>query len=177
MMEYRPLGRAGMRVGSVSLGTQHFGSAGVIDRPVAQRLMGVALDGGVNLIDTADVYGDSDEIVGEYLERSGRRDDVLLATKFGVRLDKHDPNSKGGGRRWLTQSVERSLRRLRTDRIDLLQFHRDDRHTDIEETLHALTDLVTAGKVLTVGVSTFPPEAIVEARWASERNRFVRFRS
>ncbi|SDN00315.1 Predicted oxidoreductase [Lentzea albidocapillata subsp. violacea] len=176
-MEYRPLGRSGIKVSKLTLGAQNFGQQGVTDHSESERLLAAALDAGINTIDTADVYGDSEVIIGDYLQRTGRRDDVVVATKFGVKGLSKDPNAKGGSRRWVTRCVERSLKRLKTDYIDLFQFYRFDKYTDIEETLGALTDLVSAGKVLAVGLSTFPPELIVEAHWASEKHNFVRFRS
>jgi aryl-alcohol dehydrogenase-like predicted oxidoreductase len=176
-MEYRPLGRTGIKVSALCLGAQNFGQRAVTDRAESERLLGTALDAGINLIDTADIYGDSEAIIGDYLAHAGRRDDVVIATKFGVKGLSKDPNAKGGSRRWVLRCVERSLRRLKTDYIDLFQFYRFDKYTDIEETLGVLTDLVRAGKVLTVGLSTFPPELIVEAHWASERHGLVQFRS
>jgi aryl-alcohol dehydrogenase-like predicted oxidoreductase len=176
-MEYRPLGRTGMKVSALCLGAQNFGQAGVTDRDESERLLGAALDAGVNLIDTADTYGDSEEILGEYLARTGRREDVLIATKFGTKGLLKDPNAKGASRRWVRRCVERSLRRLKTDYIDLFQLSRFDKYTDLDETLSVLTDLVSAGKVLGVGVSTFPPELTVEAHWISEKRNLVRFRS
>jgi aryl-alcohol dehydrogenase-like predicted oxidoreductase len=133
-----------------------------------------ALDAGINIIDTADIYsgGESEEIVGKAL--TGRRDDVILATKF-FRPMGDDPNRRGNSRRWVIRAVEESLRRLRTDWIDLYQVHRHDPDTDIEETLGALDDLVRAGKVRYIGTSTFPAHRIVEAQWASERRRRERF--
>jgi aryl-alcohol dehydrogenase-like predicted oxidoreductase len=166
-MEYRPLGRTGIKVSKLCLGGQNFGVPGVTDQAEAEQLLGAALDAGINIVDTADIYGDSELIIGDYLARSGRRDDVVLATKFGVKGLSKDPNAKGGSRRWVTRCVERSLRRLQTDHIDLFQFYRFDKYTD----------LVRAGKVLTVGLSTFPPELIVEAQWASEKHNLVRFRT
>jgi aryl-alcohol dehydrogenase-like predicted oxidoreductase len=176
-MQYRPLGRTGIKVSVLCLGAQNFGQVGVTDRGESERLLGVALDAGINLVDTADVYGDSEEIIGDYLARTGRRDEVVIATKFGVKGLGKDPNAKGGSRRWVLRCVDRSLSRLRTDYLDLFQFYRFDKYTDIEETLGVLTDLVRAGKVITVGLSTFPPELIVEAHWASEKHNFVQFRS
>ena len=133
-----------------------------------------ALDAGINFIDTADVYsrGESEEIVGKAL--AGRRDDVVLATKFhGTMGD--DPNERGNSRRWIMREVENSLRRLRTDWIDLYQVHRPEPDTDIEETLGALTDLVHQGKVRYIGSSTFPPSRVVEAQWVARERGLERF--
>ncbi|GAA3885607.1 aldo/keto reductase [Saccharothrix violaceirubra] len=176
-MEYRPLGRTGIKVSKLTIGAQNFGVTGTTDHDEAARLLGAALDAGINTIDTADIYGESESVIGDYLSRSGRRDEVVLATKFGTKGLTADPNGKGGSRRWVLRCVERSLRRLNTDHIDLFQLHRFDKHTDFEETLSVLTDLVRAGKVLAVGVSTFPPELIVESQWVSEKRGLVRFRS
>ncbi|MBE1582302.1 aldo/keto reductase [Nonomuraea angiospora] len=176
-MKYRSLGRSGMKVSTLCVGGQYFGRAGVTGNDEAERIIGTALDAGVNFIDTADVYGASEEIIGDCLKRSGRRDDVVIGTKFGVKGMGSDPNSKGGSRRWMIRAVEGSLRRLQTDYIDLYQYYRPDKATDIDETLSALSDLVSSGKVRVVGCSTFPPEMIVEAQWSSQRDGYVRFRS
>jgi aryl-alcohol dehydrogenase-like predicted oxidoreductase len=140
-MEYRSLGRTGVSVSPLCLGTMMFGPWGNDDRADAIRVIHRALDAGINFVDTADVYsgGVSEEIVGEALQ--GRRDDVVLATKFFMPMDDR-PNHGGGSRRWIIQEVEASLRRLKTDYIDLYQVHRPSPTTDVEETLGALTDLV-----------------------------------
>jgi aryl-alcohol dehydrogenase-like predicted oxidoreductase len=152
-----------------------FGAWGNTDHDDSLRIIHRALDAGINFIDTADVYsrGESEEIVGKALE--GRRDDVILATKFHGRMG-DDPNERGGSRRWIMREVDNSLRRLRTDWIDLYQVHRPDQDADVDETLGALTDLVHAGKVRYIGSSTFPTSRIVEAQWAAAkrgRERFV----
>lgn len=133
-----------------------------------------ALDAGINFLDTANVYsfGESEEITGKALK--GRRDDVVLATKFHAPMGE-GPNDRGNSRKHIFRAVEDSLRRLDTDYIDLYQVHRPDPKVDIEETLGALTDLVREGKVRYIGSSTFPPSAIVEAQWASERRNLERF--
>ena len=153
-----------------------FGSMGNPDRDDCIRIIHRALDAGINVIDTADVYsaGQSEEIVGAALK--GRRDDVVLATKSFNPMGR-DPNRRGSSRRWIIRACEDSLQRLGTDHVDLYQLHRPDENTDIEETLEALTDLVRQGKVRLVGSSTFPAEAIVEAQWAAERRGAVRLRS
>src|SRR5919198_4636952 len=152
-----------------------FGAWGNPDHDESIRIIQRALDAGINFIDTADVYsrGESEEIVGKALA-GGRRDRVVLATKFhGVMGD--DPNERGNSRRWILQEVESSLRRLRTDWIDLYQVHRFDHGTDLDETLGALTELVRAGKIRYLGSSTFPPSLIVEAQWVAERRGRERF--
>jgi aryl-alcohol dehydrogenase-like predicted oxidoreductase len=157
-----------------------FGAWGNTDHEDSIRIIHRALDAGINFIDTADVYsrGESEEIVGKALA-GGRRDSVVLATKVhGTMGDGggRDPNQYGNSRRWIVQEVENSLRRLKTDWIDLYQIHRPEPDTDIDETLGALTDLVRAGKVRYTGSSTFPAHQIVEAQWTAEkrgRERFV----
>ncbi|HZC41210.1 MAG TPA: aldo/keto reductase [Streptosporangiaceae bacterium] len=174
-MRMRALGGTGIKVSPYCLGAMMFGGWGNPDHDDSVRIIHAALDAGLNFIDTADVYsrGESEEIVGKAL--AGRRDQVVLATKaHGVMGD--DPNMAGNSRRWLVREVDNSLRRLRTDYIDLYQMHRPDPATDIEETLSALTDLIRAGKVRAIGSSTFPAEQIVEAQWAAERRGYERFR-
>jgi aryl-alcohol dehydrogenase-like predicted oxidoreductase len=175
-MELRALGRTGVKVSPLCLGAMMFGSWGETDHDASIRIIHKALDSGVNFIDTADVYGrgESEEIVGKALA-GGRRDNVVLATKVHGSMG-DDPNEFGNSRRWIVREVENSLRRLRTDWIDLYQIHRPELDTDIDETLGALTDLVRAGKVRYIGSSTFPASAIVEAQWVAEkrgRERFV----
>jgi aryl-alcohol dehydrogenase-like predicted oxidoreductase len=136
------------------------------------RIIHKALDAGINVMDTADAYGDSEDVVGKALK--GRRDDVVLATKFG-RPTGQDPNHQGASRRWIVTAVENSLRRLQTDYIDLYQLHRPDPGTDIEETLSALTDLIRGGKVRAIGAPQTPASDIVEAQWVAERRGLARF--
>jgi aryl-alcohol dehydrogenase-like predicted oxidoreductase len=173
-MHYRPLGRTGIRVSPFALGAMMFSSFGTTDQDEVNRMVSRALDAGINFIDTADAYGESEEILGRALK--GRRDDVVLATKFARPIGE-DPNRQGGSRRWIMTAVENSLRRLQTDHIDLYQMHRPDATTDIEETLSALTDLVRAGKVRAIGSSDMPASEIVEAQWAAERRGLERFRT
>src|ERR1700761_689168 len=175
-MRFRTLGGTGMRVSTYCLGAMMFGSRGNPDHEDCIRIIHTALDGGINFIDTADVYsqGESEEIVGQALK--GRREDVVLATKaHGPMGD--DINMKGNSRRWLVREVENSLRRLQTDYIDLYQIHRPDFHTDIEETLSALSDLVHSGKVRAIGPSTMPASDMVEGQWFAERRGLERSRS
>jgi aryl-alcohol dehydrogenase-like predicted oxidoreductase len=173
-MELRTLGRTGVHVSPLCLGTMMFGAWGNRDHDDSIRIIQRALDAGINFVDTADVYsaGESEEIVGKALE--GRRDDVVLATKVHGSMG-DGPNRRGNSRRWIIREVEDSLRRLRTEWIDLYQIHRPEPDTDIEETLGALTDLVRAGKVRYIGCSTFPAHAIVESQWAAERRGLERF--
>jgi aryl-alcohol dehydrogenase-like predicted oxidoreductase len=174
-MDYRTLGNTGVRVSPLCLGAMMFGDWGNADHDESVRIIHHALDAGINFIDTADVYsrGESEEIVGKALA-GGRREHVVLATKVhGTMGD--DPNQFGNSRRWIVREVEDSLRRLRTDWIDLYQIHRPELDTDIDETLGALTDLVRAGKVRYIGSSTFPASQIVEAQWVAERRGRERF--
>jgi aryl-alcohol dehydrogenase-like predicted oxidoreductase len=152
-----------------------FGDWGNKDHDDSIRVIHAALDAGINFIDTADVYsaGESEEIVGKALK--GRRDDVVLATKFHGAMGE-DPNRRGNSRRWIMTEVENSLRRLDTDWIDLYQVHRPEPGTDIDETLGALSDLIHQGKVRAIGSSTFPAEEIVESHWVAERRGRERFR-
>ena len=173
-MERRTLGGTGISVSSLTLGTMMLGAMGNPDHDESVRMIHSALEAGINVVDTADVYstGESEEIVGRALK--GRRDEVVLATKFGLPLGP-DPDRRGGSPRWIVRAVEASLRRLDTDHIDLYQMHRPDYQTPIDETLSALSDLVHAGKVRAIGCSTFPAELIVEAQWAAERRGTHRF--
>jgi aryl-alcohol dehydrogenase-like predicted oxidoreductase len=175
-MRYRTLGGTGIEVSTHCLGTMMFGSVGNPDHEDCVRITHAALDAGINFVDTADMYsaGESEEIVGKALE--GRRDDVVLATKVHFPIG-DGPNLGGNSRRWIVREVEASLRRLRTDWIDLYQIHRPDERTDIEETLSALTDLVRAGKVRAFGCSAFPPADVVEAHHVALNRGLHRFRT
>ena len=175
-MRYRTLGRTGIKVSPYCLGAMMFGSLANTDQDECIRMVHKALDAGINVVDTADRYsrGESEEIVGRALK--GRRDRVVLATKVHGPMGE-DPNQQGNSRRWITQAVEGSLRRLQTDHIDLYQIHRPASDTDIEETLSVLTDLMRAGKVRAIGSSTFPASEIVEAQWTAERRGLARFRT
>ena len=175
-MDYRTLGRTGVQVSKLCLGTMMFGAWGNPDHDDSIRIIHAALDAGINFVDTADVYsaGESEEIVGKALK--GRRDDVVLATKFWGPMGE-DPNRRGVSRRWIIAEVENSLRRLGTDWIDLYQMHRPDPDTDVDETLGALTDLVQQGKVRYIGSSSFSAGEIVEAQWTARERRLERFRT
>jgi len=176
-MEYRPLGRTGVQVSKLCLGTMMFGAWGNTDHDDSVRIIHRALDAGVNFVDTADVYseGESEEIVGKALA-GGRRDEVVLATKFWGSMG-DGPNRGGASRRWIFEEVEHSLRRLGTDWIDLYQLHRPVPGTDIDETLGALTDLVQQGKVRYIGSSSFSGAEIVEAQWTARERNLQRFRT
>ncbi len=174
-MQYRTLGRTGIKVSPYALGALALGTPiGNPDHDDSVRIIHKALDAGINFVDTSDVYGESEVVVGHALE--GRRDSVVLATKFSRPIG-DDPNHQGASRRWIMTAVENSLRRLRTDYIDLYQVHRPDPATDIEETLSALSDLIHSGKVRAVGTSAMPASDIVEAQWVAERRGLERFRT
>jgi len=174
-MEYRTLGGTGIKVSPYALGALMFAtSVGNADEHDSIRVIHKAIDAGINLIDTADAYGDSETVVGKALK--GRREDVVLATKFG-RPQGDDPNRQGASRRWITKAVDASLARLDTDYIDLYQLHRLDPSTDIEETLSALSDLIHSGKVRAIGSANTPASNIVEAQWVAERRGLEPFRT
>jgi aryl-alcohol dehydrogenase-like predicted oxidoreductase len=177
-MEYRPLGRTGVSVSQLCLGAMMFGAFGNSDHDDAVKIIHKALDAGINFIDTADGYsgGESEEILGQALA-GGRRDSVILAVKTGVPFGDADPRFVGGSRRWLTEAVEASLRRLQTDWIDLYQLGVPDPDADFDETLGALTDLVRAGKIRSFGASKVPASQIVEAQWTADRRGHARFRT
>jgi aryl-alcohol dehydrogenase-like predicted oxidoreductase len=179
-MEYRQLGRSGLRVSTITLGTMGFGgtgwasAVGSLDVKGARRQIGMARDAGVNLIDTADVYsnGLSEEIVGQALGTD--RDDVLLATKVRMPMGR-GPNDAGLSRHHIIRGAEASLRRLGTDWIDLYQVHEWDGQTPLEETLAALDSLVQAGKVRYVGASNYAGWQLIKALGISERYGLARF--
>src|SRR3984957_14943317 len=143
-MQYRTLGRTGIKVTPYCLGAMMFGAMGNPDHDDSVRIIHTALDAGINFVDTADVYsrGESEEINSQALK--GRRDDVVLATKVALPMGP-DANQRGGSPRWIQRAVEGSLRRLGTDHIDLYQMHRPDYSTDLDETLSALSDLIRSG--------------------------------
>jgi aryl-alcohol dehydrogenase-like predicted oxidoreductase len=174
-MHYRTLGRTGIKVSPYALGTLMFAtSVGNPDPADSIRVLHKALDAGINFVDTADAYAESEEIVGRAIK--GRRANVVLATKVSRPMG-DDPNQQGASRRWIMTAVENSLRRLGTDHIDLYQIHRPDPATDIEETLSALSDLVHSGKVRAIGTSGMPASDMVEAQWVAERRGLTRFRT
>jgi aryl-alcohol dehydrogenase-like predicted oxidoreductase len=176
-MDYRPLGASGTQVSPLCLGTMTFGEADEssfmhrvgCDEPTAHAIMSRALDGGINFFDTADVYGQdglTERVIGNWFAQSKRRDEVVLATKFRFRMGP-GPNGTGASRRRIRAAVEDSLRRLRTDRIDLYQIHMQDIETPEEETLRALDDLVRAGKVLYIGASNYAAYRLADSLAAS----------
>ena len=173
-MEQRRLGSTGVWVSELCLGTMMFGEWGTKDHNESIRVIHRALDAGITFVDTADVYsaGESEVIVGKAL--TGRRDDIVLATKAFMPMS-DNLNHRGSSRRWIIREVEDSLGRLGTDWIDLYQIHRWDPETDLDETLGALSDLVHQGKIRYFGHSTFPASAIVEAQWTAQRRNRERF--
>ena len=175
-MEFRRLGASGLVVSVVGLGTNNLGMK--LDEADSRAVVHAALDAGITLFDTADSYGASEERLGVLLD--GRRDEIVLATKFGgdVRprgLDNGADWGARGSRRYVVRAVEASLRRLRTDWIDLYQLHRPDPLTPIEETLAALDDLVRAGKVRYLGSSNFTGWQVADAEWTARTRGFTRF--
>jgi len=173
-MQYRPLGRTGVQISTLSLGAMNFGRIGRTNQDEVSALIGSALDAGINVIDTADAYsgGQSEEMIGKAL--GTRRDDVVLATKAALPMGE-ERNHRGSSRRWLTTALEDSLRRLGVDHVDLYQMHRWDPSTSDEETLSALTDLQRAGKIRYFGSSTFPAHRIVQSQWVARDHRLGRY--
>jgi aryl-alcohol dehydrogenase-like predicted oxidoreductase len=178
-MEPRFLGRTGIRVSPLTLGCMMFG--GRTDATESQAIIDRALGAGINFLDTANVYnaGRSEEVVGDALKKNGHRHHIVLATKVHGNMhpdDALDPNRAGNSRRGIIEQCEASLRRLKTDWIDLYQIHRPQPECPIDETLRALDDLVRAGKVRYIGSSTFAAWQVVESLWVSKEyglNRFV----
>jgi aryl-alcohol dehydrogenase-like predicted oxidoreductase len=173
-MQYRTLGRTGVQVSTLALGAMNFGEIGRTTQDEATAIVDAALEGGINVIDTADRYshGQSEEMVGKAI--AGRRDDIVLATKASLPMG-DERNHRGGSRRWLVTALENSLRRLGVEHVDLYQVHRWDPATSDEETLSALTDLRQAGKIRYFGSSTFPAYRIVQAQWAARDHHLGRY--
>jgi len=174
-VEIRNLGKSGLQVSLVGLGCNNFG--GRIDLAATRKVVHRALDLGITLFDTADIYGErgrSEEYLGECL--GDRRKDIVLATKFGMPMDDAGIR-KGASRRYILSAVEASLKRLKTDWIDLYQLHQPDPLTPIEETLRALDDLIRHGKVRYIGCSNLPAWQVVEALWTADRALLNRFAS
>ncbi len=171
-MDYRPLGRSGMKVSPLCLGCMNFGDP--TDEKESIRIIQMAIDHGINFIDTANVYnnGVSETIVGKAIKDC--RDEVVLATKVHGRMG-DGPNDQGNHRYHIMQQVEESLQRLETDHIDLYQLHRPDPTTPMEEQLRALDDLIRQGKVRHVGTSTFPAWQLCESLWISDNRNISRF--
>ena len=184
-MQTRRLGHSGLHVSTLCLGTMTFGEADAqsfmhqvgCDEKTSFAIMNRALDAGINFFDTADVYGNdglTERVIGKWFEKDRRRDDVVLATKFRFRM-KDGPNGTGASRYRIMRCVEDSLRRLKTDRIDLYQIHMQDLDTPEEETLRALDDLITQGKVLYIGASNYAAYRLVDSHWISKTEHLARF--
>lgn len=173
-MQYRTLGRTGVQVSTLALGAMNFGAIGRTTQDEATAIVDAAIEGGINLVDTADMYsaGESEKMVGKAI--AGRRDDIVLATKATMPMG-DDRNHQGASRRWLVTELDNSLRRLGVDHVDLYQIHRWDPKTSDEETLSALTDLRRAGKIRYFGSSTFPAYRVVQAQWAAREHRLSRY--
>ncbi|QYN24649.1 aldo/keto reductase [Amycolatopsis sp. DSM 110486] len=173
-MQYRTLGRTGVQVSALSLGAMNFGAIGRTTQDDATTIVDAALEGGINVVDTADMYGtgESEVMVGKAI--AGRRDDLVLATKAAMPMG-DERNHRGSSRRWLVTELDNSLRRLGVDHVDLYQIHRWDPATSDEETLSALTDLQRAGKIRYFGSSTFPAYKIVQAQWAAREHHLSRY--
>ena len=172
-MELRNLGRSGLQVSAIGLGCNNFG--GRIGLEESRAVVHAALDAGITLFDTADVYGErggSETVLGQLL--GSRRHEIVLASKFGMPMNDAE-TQKGASRRYIVAAVEASLRRLRTDYLDLYQQHRPDPHTPIEETLRTLEDLARAGKIRYYGCSNLPAWQVVEAAWTARLHNFAGF--
>ena len=175
-MKHRNFGRTGVKVSELCLGCMMFG--GKTTPEDSYDIIDKAIDAGINFLDTANVYsrGRSEEVTGEALVRNGKRHQIVLATKVHGTMADDDPNMQGNSRRHIIQQAEASLKRLQTDYIDLYQIHRPQSDIPIDETLRALDDLVTAGKVRYIGTSTFSAWQVMESLWTSKElglNRFV----
>ncbi len=175
-MDYRALGRTGVKVSPLCLGCMMFG--GKTNPEDSYAIIDRAIEAGLNFLDTANVYsrGNSEKVTGEALKRNGKRDKIVLATKVHGRMDDDDPNAAGSSRRHIIEQCDASLKRLQTDYIDLYQIHRPRADTAIDETLRALDDLVRAGKVRYIGTSTFAAWQVMESLWVSKElglNRFI----
>jgi len=173
------LGRSGIKVGPLALGGNVFGWTA--DQSTSFKLLDAFVDAGFNLVDTADVYskwieghegGESETVIGNWLERRGRRDDVVIATKFGMEMA---PDQKGLSRDYMFKSVDRSLQRLKTDYIDLYQAHADDKETPFEETLGAFAELLASGKVRAIGASNYDAERLAAALEVSATQGLPRY--
>jgi aryl-alcohol dehydrogenase-like predicted oxidoreductase len=180
-MKIKRMGRTGLRVSEICLGTMTFGNQ--CDEPTSFAIMDKAFESGVTFFDTADVYplggtldmvGRTEEFVGNWLHERGKRDEIVLATKCRGQMGA-GPNDQGASREHIMKAVEASLRRLRTDHIDLYQIHSPDPETPLDETLRALDDLVHSGKVRYIGCSNYPAWELAKSLWISDREGLSRF--
>ena len=173
-MEYRRLGRSGLKVSKLALGTMNFGNP--TDKAVSFRIINEALDAGINILDCADAYaeGESERIIGEALADSGKRKDVLVTSKVFLPTGT-GPNDGGNSKHHILNACEGSLRRLKTDWIDIYFLHRTDFSVAQEESLAALDLLVQQGKVRYIGCSTHPPWRVIEAWWIADKHHYPKF--
>lgn len=173
-MKYRPFGSTGIVVSELSLGVMNFGAWANQHSGDHEEILARAIEAGVNLIDTADVYsaGESERILGALLAKRSDRDELIIATKFHSQW-LGGRNTRGNSRHWVTRAVDASLQRLGLDHIDLYQIHRPEPGTAIDETLGALSDLVRAGKIRYFGTSTFSGHELTEARWTAHDRRHI----
>lgn len=173
-MRYRRLGRSGLRISEIVLGTMNFGNP--TDKSESFRIIDAALSAGVNLFDCADVYadGESERILGEAFTLNGKRPEVFITSKVFMRTG-DGPNDAGNSKHHILAACEKSLKRLRTDYIDIYFLHRTDFSVPQEETLAALDLLVRQGKVRHVGCSTHPPWRVVEAHWIADKHQYPKF--
>src|SRR5579863_5207888 len=180
-MQKRKLGSTGVEVPAIMLGGNVFGWT--VNEVDSLRLLDAAFDKGLTFIDTADVYskwipghvgGESETVIGNWLEKRGGRDKVLIATKLGVEMG---PGETGLSKAYMTRAVERSLKRLKTDYIDLYQSHRDDPDTPLEETMEAFAGLIRSGKVRAIGASNFKADRLAEALRVSAAHGLPRYES
>ncbi len=170
------LGRTGVKVSNLCLGSDNFGNPYGCDQDTSHEIMDKAFDAGLNFLDTSDSYsiGDSERVIGNYFRASGRRDQIVLATKYRSQVG-DGVNDIGASRYHIVRTVEASLKRLKTDRIDLLYCHSWDSETPIEETLRAVDDLIHQGKVVYAGASNFPTWVLTSALWTSDVRNLYRF--
>jgi aryl-alcohol dehydrogenase-like predicted oxidoreductase len=180
-MEKRELGKSGIKVNPFALGGNVFGWT--IDQKTSLEILDAYVDSGLNLIDTADVYsawapgnkgGESETIIGNWLQKNGKRDKVVIATKVGMEMG---PGKKGLSEAYITKAVEDSLKRLKTDYIDLYQSHLDDKDTPLEETLSTYTDLIKQGKIRAIGASNYDATRLKEALEISKKNSFAAYQT
>ena len=175
-MEYRNLGRTGVKVSPLCLGCMMFGRKA--DEKLSAEIVNKAIEGGINFFDTANAYqrGISEEYLGKALKKNGKRSEIIIATKVHGKMNDHDPNAGGISRRHIIDQCNASLKRLQTDYIDLYQLHRPESSVPIDESLRAFDDLIKAGKVRYIGTSTFAPWQVVNSIWISKElglNRFI----
>ena len=180
-MEKRELGKSGIKVNPITFGGNVFGWT--IDEQQSFEILDKYVDSGLDFIDTADVYskwapgnkgGESETIIGNWLQKSGKRDKVIIATKVGMEMA---PDKQGLSKAYITKAVEDSLKRLKTDHIDLYQSHKDDKNTPLEETLSTYTDLIKQGKIRAIGASNYEATRFKEALEVSKKNNLAAYQT